>query len=301
MSFIRTLESEVPLVVKVLIAILIFTIIFNYIIKYPQLPKMVFYWGVREFLKLQLKFQPGEWNQVESDSFTIYYREGDKDIVPIVLTVSKEAYAKVNSAFDFKPDDKIPVMIYPDRASLNKSFGWDADVSAMGVYWAGLIKVLSPYVWIEDEQKSVIEDTFRYSGPIAHEYVHLVVDYKTKGNYPRWFTEGLAQYWEREITGFQFDSPEGSLDQELYPLRNMDRHFDALENQALAYSQSLAAIEYFYLEYGHEKLEELLAELSRGISFSQALMNSTGRNLTQFEKELHNWINTKINSYQRGA
>lgn len=52
------------------------------------------------------------------------------------------------------------------------------------MYWAGVIRILSPQDWIDavnDEERSLI---FRKEGPVAHEYIHLLVDYKTAGNTP---------------------------------------------------------------------------------------------------------------------
>jgi glutathione S-transferase len=126
------------------------------------------------------------------------------------------------------------------------------------------------------------------------------VDEKTRGNYTRWFTEALAQYWERELTGFQFASPEGDLHQELYPLKKMDRQFDNLPNQALAYSQSLAIADYLYQEHGHLQVEQLLAELGKGASMNQAFLNIIGLDLHGFEQEFHRWLRAIYPAGQAG-
>jgi hypothetical protein len=278
------------LLVKVIIPALLLSLAINYIIKYPMMPKMVAYQGVKVVMRLKLDYRPGDWQQADEGSIAVFFQEEDRAAVPIVLAVSGEAYRQVNDVFNYTAAGKIPVMIYPDRIALNSSFGWEADVSAMGAYWAGVIKVLSPYAWIEGDDQQIIAEEFKYAGPIVHEYVHLVVDEKTKGNYPRWLTEALAQYWEREITGFEFDSPEGDLHQELYELRDMDRQFDALPNQALAYSQSLAIADYLYNQYGHGQVEQLLSELGHGLTLNRALVSSIGLDLAGFEQDFFRWL-----------
>ncbi|MGF7184028.1 hypothetical protein GGQ84_000103 [Desulfitispora alkaliphila] len=286
---------------KTLILLVIVSLTFGLLATYAKIPKMIAYQGIKTAVQMQLKFNRDNWEVKTRDNFTVYYRPEDQGAVPLVLSVGEEAHEKVNEALNYSPQVDIPIVIYPDRESLNRSFGWDSDVSAMGVYWAGAIKILSPQAWIEEDEPEAVAERFKYAGPVVHEYVHLVVDYKTRGNYPRWFTEGLAQYWEREITGFQFDSPEGSLDQELYPLARMDAEFDNLDNQALAYSQSLALVEFFYLQYGEEKMELLLTELRKGRSFDDTSSIVMGHTMEEYLALFQQWLATELEKEERIA
>lgn len=278
------------LLVKAIIPAVLISLLVSHLLKYPHLPKMMAYQGVKKVMQLNLTYRAGDWQKIERDNVIVYFNEEDSDAVPIVLSVSEEAFAEVNQAFSYWPGEKIPVMVYSDKIALNQSFGWDSDVSAMGVYWAGVIKILSPYDWATTDDLQLMEEEFRHLGPVTHEYVHLVVDELTRGNYTRWFTEALAQYWEREITGFQFDSSEGDLRQELYPLEKMDRQFDSLPNQALAYSQSLAMADFLYEKYGHQKVKKLLVELGKGLPMSKAFNNIIDLDLAGFEEEFHRWL-----------
>jgi len=54
----------------------------------------------------------------------------------------------------------------------------------MGVYWSGVIRILSPDEWLDEVPSRGREVLFSQQGPIAHEYIHLLVDYQTRGNYP---------------------------------------------------------------------------------------------------------------------
>lgn len=254
----------------------------------PVLPKAAAYNLLREAVKKSLYFKTWGWHTLESDHFVIKYQDSDANVAELVLSAAEQAYVPVGEALQYSPVEKIPLVIYPDKASLNRSFGWDADENAMGVYWAGVIRILSPNDWVENREDMAQE--FIDNGPIAHEYTHLVVDYITRGNYPRWLTEGVAQYLEREVTGFQF--PETQVDDinRLYDLKEMDATFDALPDQALAYSQSLAAADYYVERYGFAALRILLADLGRGMSLNGALVKNTGSSVEEFERELKNWI-----------
>lgn len=147
----------------------------------------------------------------------------------------------------------------------------------MGVYWAGVIRVLSPKAWIEGEDLAA---RFQSEGPIAHEYAHFVVDYLASGNYPRWLTEGIAQRIERKITGYEMPLTGTET---FYPVEDMDSKFDLLPNQSMAYRQSLAMVDFFVLTFGQDPLYYVLQELEKGRSLDQAFQTALGCNVKEFE------------------
>lgn len=260
----------------------------TFIVKYPALPKILGYHYVREAVKKSMYLKTWEWNTVESDHFVVRYQDEDAEVVDLVVAIAEKYYEPVNQRLGFMPEEKVPIILYPDKASLNKSFGWDADKNAMGVYWAGVIRILSPKAWTS--QKETLAQEFDTQGPIAHEYAHLVVDYLTGGNYTRWLTEGIAQYVEREVTGFQFPPVVLKPGEELYDFEDLDKNFDSLPNQALAYQQSLAAVDFYVEKYGFDALHSLLLDLGQGKSLNSAFIHNTGEDLTAFETQLKVYI-----------
>lgn len=248
------------------------------------------YEAFREAAKINIMLRTWGWDSLEGEIFLVRHRPGDKAGANLVLEAAEKFYPQVAGEFDYQGKSKIPIIVYPSKEELNASFGWPASESAMGVYWGGVIRVLSPEVWISPGDPEEMTGIFMESGPIAHELTHLVVDYLARGNYTRWFTEGLAQYQEYKLTGFLFDDPVGSLEQELYPLGELDRGFDALPNQSLAYRQSLSAVEYIVEFYGEDRLHKIISTLGRGQSMNQALMQVLGTDLEQFENQWHLWL-----------
>ncbi len=246
----------------------------------------------RKAIRASAIIETWNWPKLESEHFSVRYapKTGEAEMAKLVLENAEEIYAPVVEAYGYPANKKVLVVLYPTRSAMGKTFGWDADESAMGVYWGGVIRVLSPEQWIPEQEQANIKAVFASSGPMAHELTHLVVDYRTGGNYTRWLTEGIAQYKEWEVTGFQFDEPDGQIDQELYRLNQMDGNFDHLPNQALAYRQSLLAVEYLVSKNGKEKINLLLDELGKGNTTDQAFRKVYGINLQTFEEQLNQWM-----------
>lgn len=286
------------LLIKLLVALSI--LVSPVIFRYPYLPKAIVYSWFRDLGKLSLEYETRNLFELEGAHFIVRYQADDREIAPLVLETVEEAYGPVTKDFNFVPgDEKIPIIIYPTKEDLGRSFGWAANESAMGVYYSGAIRVLSPKEWVAARNEIIFKKTFRSSGPMAHEFTHLVVDYMTKGNYPRWLTEGLAQYEELKLTGFRFTEKDGTLKQTLYDLKDMDRNFDNLPNQSLAYRQSLAAVYYIINNYGKDKLDEILKNLAKGKSLNQSFKLILGVNLDKFNHDYKKWVKDNVHSLEK--
>ena len=255
--------------VKVFI-ITVLILIFSSILIAKSSFKGYFYILYREVIRAQtllsIRYQP----VLAGEHFLVAFTVGDIKNAQLVLQTAEHFYQLICKDFNISLRHKIPIIIYPSSKELNASFGWTASESTMGTYWAGIIRVLSPQGWLRANNSQEREEIFVSSGPMAHEVTHLVVDYIVKGNIPRWLTEGLAQYEEKKLTGFRFDYPD-FINQPLYPLAKMDRGFDQLPNQMLAYRQSLSLVEYLHQAYGPESLKKILAVLSQGKNINLAL------------------------------
>lgn len=263
------------------------------LIRVPDSVKGYIYGVFREAARAQMMLRTHGWQHAEDKYLVIRYR-GDKEDAQLVQETTHLFFQYICDDFNFTPARKIPIMVYPSREELNASFGWSASENAMGVYWGGVIRVLAPRAWIADGDPGAVRHIFQQSGPMAHEMTHLVLDYLARGNYPRWFTEGLAQYEEYKITGFILGSEAGIWEQGLYPLDKMDRGFDALPDQTLAYRQSLSALEYIVSVYGEDGLHRIINNLAQGINFHDAVTQALGTTPQQLESQWHVWLSEEL-------
>ena len=91
-------------------------------------------------------------------------------------------------------------MIYPTRISLNRSFGWDGDVNAMGFTGPGPFAFYHRSLDRGGENRELI---FKERGPLAHEFAHL-------GGLPPAappLVNRTCLLWKK-VTGCEFEGPD---------------------------------------------------------------------------------------------
>lgn len=255
----------------------------------PHLPKLWVYPLSRDLIETYEVSKLGSLHVQESSHFIIRYREEDAQMVPMITAAAEQAYEPVTTSLGYSPARKSTVVVMSSRREMQKSLGWSAEQSAMGVYWAGMIQVLSPRAWLRGDSLVDQTDDFIRNGPLAHEFTHLVVDAKARGNYPRWFTEGIAQYQEYRLNGYEWITASNTLTRELYTISDLEKNFDDLPNQSLAYRESFAAVRYIYENYGDTSIREILDELNRGKAMPGALKDVLGMDYPQYEEAWQQW------------
>jgi len=209
------------------------------------------------------------YSTITTSNFLVRY-QGEKANAQLVAEAAEAARQSVDAYFGHSIASRVPIVVYADTEGLARSMGWDRSQQAMGVYWAGTIRVLDPAAWVQSDDTYT---EFYQNGPMVHEYTHLQIDYLTGGNYPRWFTEGLAQYVEKQANGFQFEVP--NLAAEPYTLNQLSKGFDRLD-QSQAYWQSLTAVEYIIEMYGEEAPFVIMNLLKQGNTMPEALDEVAG-------------------------
>lgn len=286
--------------VNALIAVLILVVIVALVWNWPfgrrniVLAKSALYALARERGRADYAESLANWHEQTSAHFILRYQDSDADVAGMILQSAEAHYAQTVRDLGYAPENKALIAVYPTREALRDSFGWPANQDAVGVYWAGAIRLLSPHAWVSSDNPADIAEVFSTSGPIVHEYTHLVLDYLTGGNYPRWFTEGLAQWEEYRVTGYVWNDPAGDLDavsaSDLYSLKTLEGSFDSLDNQALAYRESLSFVTYLAQGDDGARLKAVIGELAQHYPLDLALSSVYGQSADQLEHAWQGWI-----------
>ncbi len=120
---------------------------------------------------------------LSSHFFVSYASQGKTAVVNDILSALEDAYDRVTRDLDYRPQGRIPVVLYPanDFYELTGSPDW------VGGIFDGKIKVPTGGLSRIDNSVKML---------LTHELTHALLNSKTKGNCPRWLHEGLAQYEE---------------------------------------------------------------------------------------------------------
>lgn len=258
----------------------------------PLRPQMWIYPLVRQAAQFKVNYETGYMSVYETEHFRIKYTQSDADTIGMIAEAAEAAYTPVTRELGYAPQDKTLILVQPDRNELRQAFGWSGNESAMGVYWGGVIQLLSPHAWLNT---GATVQEFIHSGPMVHEYTHLVFDHLTNGNYPRWFTEGLAQYVEYRVNDYEWQTATNQLDGKLYTMAELNGDFDNLPNQSLAYRQSLAAVRYIAEVYGDDALREIIDGLKAGQNMDKVIQKSLGLDSIAFARSWQQWAVTHMN------
>jgi len=212
------------------------------------------------------------------DHFYIKYHEGDKKIANITGEVLEKHYDEVCSKLNYFPKNKIPVIIYYNEEQFKNILNIKGEKAPLGAYYCGIVNILSPNKsGLYDKQ---IENIYEEMGPHLHEFVHYIVDGKTKGNYPMWLTEGIALYMEETILGLSWDlgSEEASKIGVLY----LNDNFNKIKVE-VAYRKSYEIVKGLINNYGFEGMNQMLDNLGQGRSIKKSVKTAFKVNLEDID------------------
>ncbi|MTI46239.1 MAG: hypothetical protein FH761_00240 [Firmicutes bacterium] len=235
---------------------------------------------VKAFEKTRILHNVKEYDKLETERFVIRY-EDDKKNAELTAKILSKYYDQVCSMFDYYPEEKVVIIIYNNGEDLVDNTRLKKDTPPLGVYYSGTINILSPKVWLS--QNESYEEAFEKNGPVVHEFAHQVVDDITNGNYPIWLTEGIALYVEYKTTGFEWGSEiKNGNDITVEDLTNKFYDIDT----GLSYRKSFEVVSSISENWGFDKLKLLLDTLGDGNSMDKSTQKVLKVNLMDIDKTL---------------
>lgn len=263
--------------------------------KFPAFASMYINHVTREINKRSWLWYARGMDRVAGEHFAVLYPSGQAAAAELVLDAAEHFYPSIAGDFGSEVKGLTPVVVYGDMTRLNRSFGWPANAGTMGVYWAGTIRVLAPDAWIAEEDAASVREVFISSGPMAHEITHLFVDELTRGNCPRWFNEGVAQFEEYCLTGFKFQEPEFFNPDTAYSLNELDE-FDELSDQDKAYHQAFSMVYFLVEKYEWGQVLQVLHGLGRALRFDEAVKNALGLSIDEVDRAWRQYLQERNNA-----
>ncbi len=237
------------------------------------------------------------FHRLTGEGFVLRMQPREADLYgPEVLRLLAKAKETLCPKYDVELPAEVIVEIFPQQQDFAiRTFGLPGGAGYLGVCFGPVITATSP--------AAQGESPANWQAVLWHELCHVVTLTKTNNKMPRWLSEGISVYEERERnpTWGQRMNPayrEMTLSDDLTPVHALSSAF--LESKSglhlqYAYYESSMVVEYLISEHGLEKLLQVLTDLGVGMPINDALRRVTG-SLEQLDEEFAKYLVAKANS-----
>ncbi len=194
-----------------------------------------------------------------------------------VIELLAEARDVLCEKYRVEPAGVIRVEIFPQQQDFAiRTFGLPGGAGFLGVCFGRVITANSP--------ASQGERPANWQSVLWHEFCHAVTLEKTKNRMPRWLSEGISVYEERQRNAASGESMTPTyrvmlLDESLTPVSRLSGAFlnpPSPTHLQFAYYQSSLVVEFLIEQYGFDSLLQVLDDLAAGLPINDALARSVG-------------------------
>ncbi len=225
-----------------------------------------------------LRQQLEQFETLESDHFVVRMEAREAAIYGAqVVELLEEAFRVLTPKYEVQLEGPVQVEIFPRQEDFAiRTFGLPGGAGYLGVCFGRLITANSP--------ASQGTTPTNWESVLWHEFCHVVTLQKTQNRMPRWLSEGISVYEER-----QRDSAWGQhltprfrqmiLGDELTPVSQLSGAFLRPESPVhlqLAYYESALVVEYLIERVGLDGLRRILVDLSIGMPVEESLTRYIG-------------------------
>ncbi|MGC1438751.1 MAG: peptidase MA family metallohydrolase [Terriglobales bacterium] len=225
-----------------------------------------------------------DYTEHESNHFTLKY-EGKKtsDTLRSQLVATLESeYDDLVRELGIAPRNSIPVVLYTEQSffDVTQAPSWS------GAVYDGKLRI--PINGLT----SVTPDLARV---LKHELAHSFISQLSSGRCPQWLNEGIAQVLEpKQLSHGQVLADLFRTQREI-PLNALEGSFMQFSSAqaAVAYEESLAAVQYISDTYGMSDLQRILERLGQGSSTEAALRATIHSDYGQLEAEVGKYLASK--------
>ena len=217
------------------------------------------------------------------------------------MELLKEAKKKLSSKYETPIEKPVVVEIFPDKADFAiRTFGLPGGDGYLGVCFGRLITANSP--------ASRRDTPSNWKAVLWHEFCHAVTLEKTKNRMPRWLSEGISVYEERQRDPSWGEKMNPSyremiLGKDLTPVSQLSAAFlrpkSALHVQ-FAYFESSLAVQFLIEKYGTETINRILVDLGAGMPINESLNRYTG-SLDALDSEFADYARKLAKEYGKDA
>ncbi len=237
-------------------------------------------YDVLAFNLVALRESTAKFQTLKSAHFLLRMEPREAEIYGAqALALLERAYAVLGEKYGLRPKQQTVVEIFPDQKDFAiRTFGMPGGAGYLGVCFGRVITANSP--------AARAGSPTNWESVLWHEYCHVVTLQLTRNKMPRWLSEGISVFEERQargsggnVTGTWGErmTPRHRamiLGDDLTPVSELSGAFLKPKTPAhlmFAYYESSLVVEYLVERFGLGKLKLILADLGRGVPINTAI------------------------------
>ncbi len=236
-----------------------------------------------------------EFKTFNTKNFLLRLHIEEYDIMKDLLSeLMEDAFVTLSQKYHFIP--KVPVIfeMFPTHDDFSvRTIGLDS-LGASGACFGKLITIVSP--------KSKKLGFFNWASVSWHEFAHVITLQMSEYQVPRWFTEGLSEFAEKQRN----PSCSRNLDLQLYSIYTMGQMRDMSKLNAgftrpeypmeiaICYYQAGLICDLIQQEFGFDKIRQMLLLYKQGKKDKEVFQIALGLSLEDFDKKFVQWLEKNI-------
>jgi predicted Zn-dependent protease len=226
-----------------------------------------------------------KYAELQSEDFVVRMAAPEVAVYgPRVVALLRRARDSLVTKYGAELAKPTYIEIFADQRDFAvRTFGLPDVAGFLGVCFGRVVTANSP---------ATSSSPTNWESVLWHEFCHVVTLQMTKNKMPRWLSEGISVYEERQAnpaSGMRIDARyrEMILGEDLVPVSKLSAAFLAPKTPRhlqFAYLQSSLVVEFIIGRFGLEKIRAILGDLREGIEINAALAKHT-LELPKLEKE----------------
>jgi tetratricopeptide (TPR) repeat protein len=252
-------------------------------------------WAYNLLHVLDRDLQRNEFIYHSTPHFFVKLDRTESDILwPYLETMLEEMYERQTRKYEFEPkgpeqyDGKILVSTFPSHDEFSARTVGLPGMGAAGACLGSVITMVSPRAM----QRSSIP--FNWRSVLEHELLHVITLQKTGYRIPRWFTEGLSTYEERNAQRQMDPILVWALaEDKLLPLERLNVGFYRPSFQyqiPLSYYHASLICAYIEEKLGFSSILAMLDGYAANRSTEEILLSVSGKELDVLNGEIQRFV-----------
>jgi tetratricopeptide (TPR) repeat protein len=227
---------------------------------------------------ITLQEQIAKYRTLEGDGLIVRMEAREAEVYGRrVLELLQRARRTLCAKYEVTLEEPILVELFPRQQDFAvRTFGLPGGAGFLGVCFGNVITANSP--------ASQAAHPSSWEATLWHEMCHVVTLHKTHNKMPRWLSEGISVYEERQADPRwgQAITPATRawlLEDTLTPVSQLSAAFLHAPSPAhlqFAYLESSLVVEFFIERYGLDTLRRVLVDLGVGMPIQEALARYVG-------------------------